>query len=420
MKRTIAALLMCVLILALLPLGAAAAGSSGSLTGPGTIRAGDTITLTLSLNGKNILGATGTLNYDKNQLEYVSPKQLIASPWMVEFNGNNFVAYDNNLTNPINSSKNLLSVTFKVKNVAVGTKVTVSYKELTTSDGNADSVIGTVSYTAAVAAPLSTENKLASLTVSNATISPAFSATTTSYTAEVPFEVSKLDVKATAADSKARVSINSPNLTPNGVTNVTITVTAENGSTKTYTIAVRRAQDPNYQASGNNDLSGITVNGFLLSPVFSAGTTEYVVWLPYETERISITGTPADSRANVRTEGGEALIAGQDNAVKVICTAENGTEKVYTVIVKRAAPHGETPTEPTEPPTDPTEPDPTEPAQTDPTEPSQTQPTQPDKEPTPPTTPAPSGGIPWWTLILVAAVCLAIGIALGFSIKKKK
>ena len=120
---------------------------------------------------------------------------------------------------------------------------------------------------------------------------------------------------------------------------MTINVTSESGSSKTYTIAVTRAQDPNYQPSGNNNLSGITVDGFVLSPVFSAENTQYIVWLPYETENITVRGTAADKLASVEVIGGSNLIAGQDNEIQVICTAENGEQKIYYVIAKRAAAH---------------------------------------------------------------------------------
>ncbi len=409
------------LLLSALVLTASAASASATLTGPGTVRAGDTITLSFNLSGSDIYGVSGALSYDSSQVTLTGTSQKIASPWVVEFNGNNFVAYDNNLSSPINSSKVLFTASFKVKDVAVGTNIKISCTGVTASDGSADINVGTVTYSATTAAPLSTNNKLSALTVSNATVSPAFSADTTSYTAEVPYEVSKLDVKATAADSKATVSINSPTLTPNGTTNVTVTVTAEDGSKKTYTISVKRAQDPNYVASSENSLSGITVEGFLLSPVFSADNTSYVVWAPYETESVTVTGAAVDSRASVRTEGGEALVAGQDNAVKVICTAEDGTEKVYTVTVKRAAPHDETadePTKPTEP--EPTEPQPTEPAPTEPviTEPEITEPTvtQPDNTDTPDN----PCGFPWWSLVLAVMAGAAIGIVIGITITKRK
>ncbi len=402
MKKCISAIAAWLLAMCLLlPMSVSAASASASLTGPGTVRAGDTITLTFKLNGSGLFGASGTLSYDGNQLQLTGTKQVIAAPWAVEWGGNNMVAYDNNLSSPINGSKDLFTVSFKVKDVAAGTKITVSYQNVVASDGSADANVGTVSYSVTVAAPLSTNNALASLTVSNATISPAFNANTTSYTADVPFSVSKLDVTATAADSKAKVSINSPTLTPDGTTNVTVTVTAESGAKKTYTIKVHREQDPNYVASGNNDLSGITVDGFLLSPVFSADLTEYVVWLPYETESVSISGKAADGKASVQVVGGDQLAAGQDNPVQVICTAENGEKKTYTVVVKRAAAHDgsvdEKPTTPT-----------TEPTQTTTTAgevPGSTEPV--------------AGGVPWWLLLIVGAVCLGGGFGLGYVIKAK-
>ena len=403
MKRIISLAIALMLCVSLFAVTAFAASASASLTGPGTVRAGDIITLTFNLNGSGIFGASGTLSYDSSQLTLTGTSQKIGNGWAVEFNGNNFVAYDNNLAKPINSNTALFAATFKVGNVATGTAIKVSYTSVTASDGNADANIGTVSYSATIAAPMSTDNNLKSLTVSNATISPAFSAGTTNYTAEVPFEVSKLNVSATANDSKAKVSVNSPNLTPNGTTKVTVTVTAENGSKKTYTISVKRAQDPNYTASSNNDLSGITVDGFLLSPVFSAENTKYIIWLPYETETVTVKGTAADSKASVTVEGGSELKAGQDNEIKVICTAENGTTKTYTVIAKRATAHDGS-TEPTEPATELTEP--SVPV---------TQPTEPQE----PTEIEKSGGVSAGVVIIIAILCLAGGAAGGIFVDKK-
>ncbi len=426
MKRVLYIALAMVLCLCLFAIPAMAAGASASLTGPGTVRAGDTITLTFNLNGSGIYGAQGALSYDSSVLELKSTKQSIGNGWVVEFNGNSFVAYDNNLTNPINKKTALFTVTFKVKSsVATGTAIKVSCTNVAASDGSVETTIGTVKYETTVAAPMSKDNALKSLTVSNAAISPAFSAGTTAYTAEVPFEVSKLDVKAETNDSNATVKIDSPTLTPGGTTKVTVTVTAENGDKKTYTISVKREQDPNYVASSNNDLTGIAVDGFLLSPVFAAENTSYVIWLPYETERVSVSGTAADSKASVTVEGGEALTAGADNTIRVICTAEDGSQKIYTVIAKRAAAHGSE--EPTEPPTEPTEPptEPTQPSTEPPTEPSTnstTEPTEPSVVPTEPQEPVEKGkgGISAGVLVIVAVVCLAGGLAAGLAIGKKK
>lgn len=340
MKKVISILTTLILCFALLlPLTVSAATASATLTGPATVRAGDTITLSFNLNGKGIYGTSGTLSYDSSQVTLSSTSQKIGTPWAVEFNGNNFVAYDNNLTNPINSNKTLFTATFKVKTVAAGTNIKISCTGVTASDGSADANVGTVTYSKNIAEPLSAENKLESLTISNTTISPAFSTNTTNYTTSVPFSVSKLDVLAKAVDSKAKVSVSSPNLKAGGTTKVTITVTAENGAKKTYTITVTRESDPNYVASGNNDLSSIKIDGYVLSPIFDKSITNYIVWLPYETESIKVSGTAADKKALVKVQGGEGLLAGQDNEIKVICTAENGNKKTYTVIAKRAAAH---------------------------------------------------------------------------------
>ena len=388
MKKVLSILVVAILVLScMLPMTASAVTASATLAGAGTVRAGDTITLTFNLNGKGIYGAEGTLNYDAAQVSLVSTSQKIASPWVVEFNGNKFVAYDNNLAAPISSNKAVFSVTFKVKAVATGTKINISYTGVKASDGTADANIGTVSYSATVAAPLSTENNLASLTVAGVTLSPAFSAGTTSYTTTVPFSTSKLNVTATAKDSKAKVTVNSPNLVPGGKTNVTVTVKAENGSTKTYTIVVSREQDPNYVASANNNLSGISVEGFLLSPVFSADKTSYIVWAPYETESVKVTGTAADTKASVEVVGGENLAAGQDNEVKVICTAENGDKKTYTVVVKRAASHDGAEDTPVD------------------------------------TTPEATGGIAWWWILVASVLSLGLGFGAAFVLlgsKKRK
>lgn len=399
-KKIGSILLGCLLAVLLFPFGASAASASASLSGPGTVRAGDTITLTFKLNGSGLSGASGTLSYDGGQLQLTGSKQKITAPWAVEFSGNNMVAYDNNLSAPINGGKDLFTVSFKVKNMAAGTKITVSYQDVKASDGSADIHVGTISYSVTVAAPLSGNCELASLTVSNAEIFPAFSGGTTSYTANVPFSVSKLDVKAAAADGKAKVSISSPTLIPDGTANVTVTVTAESGAKKTYTIRAHREKDPNYVPSGNNSLSGITVEGFLLSPVFQPEVTQYVVWLPFETESVKVSGRAADGKASVQVTGGERLAAGQDNPVKVICTAENGGKKEYTVLVKRAAAHdGRVDEKPTTPAT----------------EPAQSTTAAPDEMPSG-TQPA-VGGVPWrWTL-MIGVLCLGGGFAAGFFVR---
>jgi hypothetical protein len=228
----------------------------------------------------------------------------------------------------------------------------------------------------------------------------------------VPFATQRLDISVVPA-AKATVNVSSPSLTPGGNTKVTVTVTAENGESKVYTINTFRAQDPNYVKSSNNNLYSINVQGFLLSPVFDTTVTEYVVWLPYETESVSVTATPADYKASVRIEGGKDLVAGADNEIKVICAAEDGTEKVYTVIAKRAAAHGST--EPTVPETT-GAPETTVPETTKAPETTQAPETT---VPSAPVEPGNAGGIQVWALVVISIACLVLGIVAGIIVDKK-
>jgi len=102
-------------------------------------------------------GVTGMLSYDTNQLTLVEIVQEVASPWVVECHENYFIAYDNAMSTPIDDETKLFSAIFKVKNVASGTIIQVSCQDVTVSDGDSDSVIGSVSCNTTVVAGNATE-----------------------------------------------------------------------------------------------------------------------------------------------------------------------------------------------------------------------------------------------------------------------
>lgn len=181
----------------------------------------------------------------------------------------------------------------------------------------------------------SNNNNLASLTVSNGTLNPGFSKSTVNYTMEVPYDVSKLDLSAKAEDSKATVNINNPELVAEETTDVTVTVTAENGSSKTYTISVKRGKDPNKALSDNNYLASLTVDIGILSPVFDKEKTNYAVYLPFEVTEINIEAIVEDTKyATIKVEGDSKLNIG-NNLFKYTVTAEDGSTRTYTVTVVR-------------------------------------------------------------------------------------
>ena len=111
------------LLLALLPQRAEAA--SAALSGNSAIQAGSTVTLKLSISGSNIMGVEATLDYDSSVLEYTNYDQQI-NGWTMDSSGLKFILYG--VSNPINSSTNVLSVTFRVKSgLESGTALSASW-----------------------------------------------------------------------------------------------------------------------------------------------------------------------------------------------------------------------------------------------------------------------------------------------------
>ena len=110
--------------------------------------------------------------------------------------------------------------------------------------------------------PLGTDASFSTLSVTGATIDPAFSPSVTSYTATVPQSSSSVDVSATANDSNATFTINgSTNATVPlavGDNTITIVVTAEDGTTsQTYTVVVTRLNfvQEAYIKASNTDMN---------------------------------------------------------------------------------------------------------------------------------------------------------------------
>lgn len=402
MKKFLA-LMTVIFLLAVMTTTAYAAGSV-SWKGPDTVRAGDTITLTFSAGG-GINGGQGSVSFDSSQLTFKKFESVIGGNWTVEYVESKgtfvFLDYDNPLA-VIESSKAIFKISFVVdKSLSEGTEISVSVKGIKLSVNSQDTSIGTKTYSAVIAPPLSNNCQLASLKVSNAKISPAFSPDVKSYTASVPFTTSKLELSADAEHPGAKVTVKNPTLTPGDTTTVSVTVKAENGDTKTYSIKVKRAQDPNYVPSANGDLMDLVVDGAQLSPAFAPDVTAYYVWLPYETEEVSISAFAADEKAKLEIGETTGLKPGMGNEIAVTVTAENGSRKVYTVTAVRAPAHEDTESflagdRPVE-----------EPAPTVPAEPAPAQP----KEPT---------MMQWGILAGGGALLLVLGMLLGILISKKR
>lgn len=202
-------------------------------------------------------------------------------------------------------------------------------------------------YTVTVTRLLSSDNNLSALTVTPGLLSPAFAPDQPAYTVDVATSISSVTIAATKSDpeailsgdvsdeGRATIQLDGPGTSRA----VPIIVTAPNGESRTYRITINRA------ASGNNNLSALSVTPGPLSPAFAAGTLNYQVDVGPKVGSVTVVATKVDSNAVISGDlpnEGQATVQlngpGNPTSISITVTAQNGTGKTYTITVNRAAP----------------------------------------------------------------------------------
>jgi hypothetical protein len=229
-----------------------------------------------------------------------------------------------------------------------GTPLTIV---VTAPNGSQNTYIVTVNRAA-----LAGNNSLQRLTVSRGTLAPAFNANTLNYFVNVDSTVANVSVTATLHDARASMMVNGqgtssgqartiPLFGVGSSTPITIIVTAQNGTQKTYSVAVQRAA-----FGGDNNLQSLTVSPGTFFPAFDANTTGYFVNVDSDVAKVSVTATLQDTNASMMVNG-QGTSSGQTRTISlfgvgsstpitIIVTAQNGTQKTYSVAVQRAASGG--------------------------------------------------------------------------------
>ena len=67
---------------------------TASFSGSGSVRAGDSVTVTFSVSGSNIQGITAVLHYDSSALTLTGTRQLIGDTLVRGHERRNLLAYD--------------------------------------------------------------------------------------------------------------------------------------------------------------------------------------------------------------------------------------------------------------------------------------------------------------------------------------
>lgn len=163
-------------------------------------------------------------------------------------------------------------------------------------------------------------------------ITPKFDAGITEYSATVDSSVKTVNVEAIMEDSKANVVLSknaSEELNAGENNKITITVTAEDGTKRAYTLNIKR--------------EALTADATLKTLIikeaknFKLKTDQYSysIKVANDVKKLSLDIETSDDTATYVIEGNESLKDG--SIVKIIVTAEDGTKKVYKLNISKVS-----------------------------------------------------------------------------------
>lgn len=221
--------------------------------------------------------------------------------------------------------------------------------EVTAQDGTTKKT-----YTVTVTRSAADSNaNLSALSLDALTLSPKFATGTTSYTATAPYAIGSVSITATVAGANATLKVKGATASSGvatakqnlavGQNVIAVEVTAQDGTKKTYNLTITRTA-PSTDATLVAFSPGIGA----FAETFATSKLAYTQSVSNEVSKLQVRATSANDGAIIRVNG-TVISSGDlsapislnvgDNTITAEVTAENGsTKKVYTVVVKRAAP----------------------------------------------------------------------------------
>lgn len=295
------------------------------------IRVGDTFKVDYVLSGltaKNIElnGIEGIINYDKDVLDLVG----ISSNSLDDYSNYNYLTskylYASNKV--LDEDSVVLTFTFKAK-MEQNTNIKMT-NEKVAIDGTEVKLVSNSDIDIKIARALSTNNDITSLTSSIGTFDKPFDKNVLEYTLYVDYWVKSVTLNGVLGDEYASTLAFKEYALTSDKTVITLPVVAENGDIKSYTINVVKV----YPKSTNNYLSKLEIEGYEIE--FNKDTLEYNIKVSSDVETLDITAVAEDAGARVNIYGNSDFKEGE-NTVTVVVTAEDGSERTYTITVDKEA-----------------------------------------------------------------------------------
>ena len=167
---------------------------------------------------------------------------------------------------------------------------------------------------------------LSSLEVVGYELSPYFNKNNLTYTVIIPEDVTSIEINAEAEAEGAIVRISGNTRLTRQENTVTVRVTAEDGTSRAYSITVLKAPEVNLK------LASLQIEGLELNPVFDEDTFYYTSSLvDTELTSLNVNAVASDETANVEVIGADNLVDGE-NLINIIVSNDDETT-IYQVNV---------------------------------------------------------------------------------------
>lgn len=224
-------ILVSVFCLLVLPMYVNAASGKITVSGTSTVVEGNNVTVTVDLSSQTLIGSWEmSLNYDKNYLQLKSATS--------ESNGVRMAA--STATGVKSKSYTFTFKTLKKGStkVSVGGYLAYAYEDLSEISLSSSAKTINIITQAELEASYSKNNNLSSLQVEGFSLSPEFNKDTLEYNVVVPEGTKEVNIIGSVEDRKSSISGTGVKEVNQGNNKFLVTVKAQNGAEKTYTINV--------------------------------------------------------------------------------------------------------------------------------------------------------------------------------------
>lgn len=202
-----------------------------------------------------------------------------------------------------------------------------------------------------------TSTKSSDATLSDLGIKPndfkGFKSGTTSYKTTVPEDVEEVEVYAKTTNSKATVTGTGKKKLEKGTNTVEVTVTAESGNKKIYTIEITREgkneakseetsattqteETTNANENIGDGLSSLKIENLKIEPDFKTNVYEYRVKYIGEKDKLDIEAKTTNSNYTVEITGNNELKEGENIITILVSDANSNNIATYQVIVNKS------------------------------------------------------------------------------------